>query len=303
MPNVHLSKNTVVINPNSWKLFERKNYPSCWDYCTEPLERIDRKDMHFVKAYIGSIEKRQCYLLSEEFEWLQLASHGYNGFDNKNIYKSDKVKITNLVNVYSDPISQYVITMYFLFNTLSIRCIIGGGNNRNKIKTTRIKDSPIVFIYGLGHIGDVLAQKCKKLGWTVYGIKRNCSHNISYVDSILTFQQSIDKLQIADYVVNLLPESRETEGVFDKSFFEKMQNTALFCNVGRCSAINDLDLKDAVENNVILGAILDVHSDFNYESTNILLTNHTSYLSCDNDELINTFFSSQLNSFIKAHKI
>jgi len=62
----------------------------------------------------------------------------------------------------------------------------------------------------------------------------------------------------ADYVILALPLTPKTEGMFDARKFGLMKNSALFINVARGKIVNQSALIDALSNNLIRGAGLDV---------------------------------------------
>ena len=61
--------------------------------------------------------------------------------------------------------------------------------------------------------------------------------------------------------MNVLPETDATHDVFNTDFFNRQENQPLFINVGRGSAVVDEDLIDALENENIAYAALDVFKE------------------------------------------
>ncbi|MBQ8768934.1 MAG: hypothetical protein IJZ15_04755 [Oscillospiraceae bacterium] len=105
-------------------------------------------------------------------------------------------------------------------------------------------------------------------------------------------------LSQCDYVINILPETPETNRIFDLHFFSLMKRSALFCNVGRGSSVVDEDLEYAVQNGIIKGAILDAANPYSYNHPNIILTNHSSSFSAQNKRRIDALFPLQLRTFL-----
>lgn len=66
-------------------------------------------------------------------------------------------------------------------------------------------------------------------------------------------------LRRADIVSVHVPSNKETRGSINKDFFSKMKRTAIFVNTARGDLVNEEDFFDAVENNVIAGAGIDVY--------------------------------------------
>ena len=62
----------------------------------------------------------------------------------------------------------------------------------------------------------------------------------------------------ADYVVVLLPSTRETRGIINATALKRMKRSTYVLNFGRGDLVVDDDLVAAVQNGVIAGAVLDV---------------------------------------------
>ena len=301
-PKIRLNRDTILISPEVWKLFNPQQYHkynNSYDIIKANLSSIHYIDYDKVIAYIGNLSERKLSLLSDRFIWLQIPSHGYNEYDRKLLYKNDNICVTCVKDVFSEPIAQYCITAYYLFNTYSFR---PKENKSNRIKS--VPDNVRVMIFGLGNIGMALAKKCISIGWTVIGVKRNISKtDIPGIEAIYKFSDALLHLNEVDYVVNLLPESKETTEIFNLDFFSKMNSDALFCNVGRKSAVVDKDISVAVKNHVIRGAILDAHNEYNYGTPDIILTGHSSSVSPENDERFDKYYTAQLSAFINGQEL
>ena len=100
-PRVHLDKKTVLVNPDSWTLFQKQTFSSNeTDVCRAYIEQIASSDFEKIVGYVGVIDKKFLPKL-KNLHWLQLASHGFNGFDNRNLYTSPKIVVSNLKNVFA----------------------------------------------------------------------------------------------------------------------------------------------------------------------------------------------------------
>ncbi|HEU0126200.1 D-glycerate dehydrogenase [Flavobacterium sp.] len=115
-----------------------------------------------------------------------------------------------------------------------------------------------IGIFGLGRIGFEMAQKCKAaFGMNI--IYHNRSHNeeaekeldAKYVD----FETLLSESDVLSIHSNYSEENNE---IFNKNAFTKMKSNAIFINTARGKFQNEDDLFDALTNNVIWGAGLDV---------------------------------------------
>lgn len=110
-------------------------------------------------------------------------------------------------------------------------------------------EGQVCLIVGYGQIGKRLAGVCVALGMNVVEVSRSGKYRISQLKEIV---------RNADYVINVLPLTDETSGVFNKEIFESMKKSSFFINVGRGENVNEYDLVQALKNKVIAGAGLDV---------------------------------------------
>ena len=112
-------------------------------------------------------------------------------------------------------------------------------------------------ILGLGAIGAELARKAAALEMRVIGTKRDGAA-VAHVDRVYRPAETDAVLSAADYVVVLLPSTRETRGGINAAALARMKRTAFLLNFGRGDLVVDEDLVAAVRGGVIAGAVLDV---------------------------------------------
>lgn len=116
-----------------------------------------------------------------------------------------------------------------------------------------------VAILGLGRIGQLAARRFVDNQFKVVGWSR--SHkDLPGVDCYLGEDGLRKLLSIADYVVSILPSTRETLGLFNRKLFEQFKSGAFFINVGRGDQVDESELMRALDDGLLAGAILDVVS-------------------------------------------
>ncbi|WP_323702937.1 D-glycerate dehydrogenase [Mammaliicoccus sp. Dog046] len=114
-----------------------------------------------------------------------------------------------------------------------------------------------VGIYGMGAIGEAFARRL--LGFNCKVLYHNRSRKEEAEQRLNVEYRSFEELlEESDFVVCTAPLTPETKGIFNKDAFEKMKNSAILINIGRGPHIVENDLVDAINNNEILGAALDV---------------------------------------------
>lgn len=135
--------------------------------------------------------------------------------------------------------------------------------DRNYLSNTHSLIYQHALIVGFGSIARASAQILKSFGCKITGIKRSPYNPLldRYADDIIHPERIDSYLSQADHVISFLPEGRETDGFFTRSFFGKMKKSAFFYNLGRGNCYNEKDLVWSLKNKVIAGAGLDVFSE------------------------------------------
>jgi phosphoglycerate dehydrogenase-like enzyme len=113
-------------------------------------------------------------------------------------------------------------------------------------------------IIGLGSIGQEIARKASTLGMRVIGVK-NTPRPLEWVERVYGPKEMGEVFKQSDYVINLLPDTQETRGLIDKTFFGLMKKSACFINLGRGSTVNQADLTDALRTQTIRALVGDVY--------------------------------------------
>ncbi len=172
---------------------------------------------------------------------------------------------------------------------------------------TPLNNEITVGIMGLGYIGNYVAHKIKKIGYKVIGFKRkkptnSSSFSIYYNTSLNNF------IKNSDVIVSILPDTKNTKNFIDAKFLKNMKKNSLLINIGRGSAVNEIDLIKHSKKNPNFYASLDV---FDKEplpkkhkywgNNNITITPHVAAIT-DHDSSINYLYKKFL-MFKKNKKI
>ena len=103
-------------------------------------------------------------------------------------------------------------------------------------------------------------------------------------DSLLEFASGLD------YLVSILPNTKETRGIVDEHVLNALPSHAIFVNVGRGSAVDESALLDALNQKRIAEAVLDVFEQEPlpkehpfWDTPNLTMTFHTSAPSLPED--------------------
>jgi len=126
-------------------------------------------------------------------------------------------------------------------------------------------------IFGLGRIGSIMAHRCKgAYGMNViyHNRNRNLEAETEVGARYVDFDTLLRESDILSVHSALTP---ETTGLFNKQAFSQMKNTAVFINTARGGVHNERDLIEALQNQTIWGAGLDVTNPEPMRADNPLL--------------------------------
>src|SRR5262245_2128409 len=90
-----------------------------------------------------------------------------------------------------------------------------------------------MLVVGLGGIGTEVAKRANALGMTVLAIRNSGTEGPSYVAEVGLTDKLLPFVGRADVIVDTLPLTQDTKGIFDRKVFDAAKRGALFINVGR----------------------------------------------------------------------
>jgi len=114
-----------------------------------------------------------------------------------------------------------------------------------------------VAVLGLGLIGSITARRFVDNRFKVIGWSRT-QKVLDDVECYFGEDQFAEVLKAADYIVSILPSTPETRSLFNAETFLLMNPQAVIINCGRGDLINESDLVEALDNEMLSTAILDV---------------------------------------------
>lgn len=164
-------------------------------------------------------------------------------------------------------------------------------------------------IIGLGAIGKTVAQIAQSFGCKL------CYYSTSGKNSVSDYEQKSlsDLLASSDIVSIHAPLNEQTLGLIGANELQTMKSTAYLINVGRGGIINETDLVNALRNNEIAGACLDVMQQeplpekspllSNDLRSKLLITPHIAWISNEALETLMSAVYEHVKDFVKQKKI
>lgn len=212
--------------------------------------------------------------------------------------------LTNVKGVFGPIMSEYVIGYLLALERRFLevyRNQCDGTWRRLPYKSLRGR---LLGLCGLGSIGRHLARTAGHFGLRVWGFKRT-AETVPEAERVFTGPEFEKFLSGPDYIVNTLPSTPATVGLFNDTAFRRMKKTAVLINIGRGDTVDEAALMQALRQGAIGGAVLDVfaHEPLPEESPlwtlpNVIITPHNSGVSFPAD--IVELFSENYRRFIKG---
>ncbi|HEV2138460.1 MAG TPA: D-2-hydroxyacid dehydrogenase [Nitrososphaerales archaeon] len=206
--------------------------------------------------------------------WVHSWSAGVDDYLSVERFRSANAPaLTNSAGSYGTQISEHVFALIFAF-TRGIKAIVLNQEKR-RWEVPQHVDGPAelseirgktIGIVGLGHVGLEVARTAKAFGLGVLGVRRDPSKEFrkpnlsSYLDEIFSTEELATVLSRSDFVVNALPLTIKTKGLFNRSNFSRFKEGALFLSIGRGGTVVEADLVDALREGKVGSAALDVFS-------------------------------------------
>ena len=147
-------------------------------------------------------------------------------------------------------------TLFFLTKPL-MHCALEQRASRWTRRVSEPLAGKTLGILGLGAIGQELARKAEALEIKVIGTKRRPAP-LPHVAKVYSPEATDEVLAAADFVLLLLPSTKDTENFIDARRLGAMKKNAWLLNFARGALIVDADLIAAVRSKTIAGAVLDV---------------------------------------------
>jgi D-2-hydroxyacid dehydrogenase (NADP+) len=129
-------------------------------------------------------------------------------------------------------------------------------HNWNRVEQSLLVDRTAVIV-GVGSIAEDLAHKCKAFGMRTVGVSDG-RKEAPYFDAILPRARINEAAAQADYLIVLIPHTKETTDLIGKSVFNAMKPSGVLINIARGGVVDEDALIDALRAGKIRGAGLDV---------------------------------------------
>ena len=219
--------------------------------------------------------------------WIQAFGAGVESCVAVPALRERDILLTNMQKIAGPVMSEHVMALALAF----ARELPRHGHSQNEGKWQPVTQDgdhafalqgKTLFVAGLGGIGMEVARRAHAFGMNVIATRASKQEKPPFVTRVGTPDETLAMLKEADIVVNTLPLTPATRGLFDARAFAAMKPSAYYINVGRGGTVVTADLVDALKNGRIAGAALDVTDPEPlpaghplWQMRNVIITPHT----------------------------
>ena len=194
---------------------------------------------------------------------LQVISRHGVGYDSINLKSLNNKKIPLTIAAHSNMISVSEQAMFFLL-ALNKNVFYyddftrkGDWTNRWDVKAWDLAGKNIMVI-GFGRIGSNFVKRALAFDMNVYVYDPYIDHEKIKKSGAIAIENLNDNLSKMDAITLHCPKNEETTNLFTKKEFQTMKKNAFIINCARGGILNEDDLYEALLNEKIAGAGLDV---------------------------------------------
>lgn len=195
--------------------------------------------------------------------WLQLHTAGVETALRSVEIAERGILVTNLRRVASPVIAEHVfatlLSLSRKLNELSEHQRHGRwAQHLIDTNTLGLLRGQTLLVAGLGGVGGEVARLAHAFGMRVNAVRMRAGAGCPFIDRIGSSADLEKLLVTADVVVNALPLTSETRGLFDTQRFRAMKRGVVFVNVARGASVVTDDLTRGLQTGHVAAAALDV---------------------------------------------
>lgn len=244
--------------------------------------------------------------MAKKLKWIMIFSAGIDKMPFAAI-KERNILMTNVRGIHKIPMAEYAISM-ILQVARNAKQLTENEKQHKWDRTVRMHEitGKTMLVVGAGAIGQEVARLGKAFQMKTIGVSRSGKH-VEHFDEVVPNTAILEKLPEADFVISILPKTNETLDFFRREHFQAMKETAIFLNMGRGHVVNEEDLMEALRQNEIAHAILDVFKEEPlredhpfWDMEQVTVTPHISGISRGYQPRSNEIFKQNLQEYLRG---
>ena len=247
--------------------------------------------------------------------WIQVYSAGVERCVAIPALTERKILLTNMQRVAAPVMAEHVLAMMLaLTRGLDFYILEHAAARWTRelpppAKLTAL-EGKTVLVVGLGGIGTEVARRANALGMRVTATRASGREGPPFM-AYVGLPDELHKLAgEADFIVNTVPLTSATTGMFNAGFFAAAKQGAYFINVGRGKSVVQEDLVAALKSGRIAGAGLDVTDPEPlpadhplWKFPNVIITPHVSAQSDVDEQVRFVIVRENLRRYVAGEKM
>ncbi len=222
----------------------------------------------------------------------------------------DRIVFTTSAGVHAEPLAEFA-----LFGVLAgakLLPYLQQAQRRHEWANRRTMGHAVdmtVAVVGLGSIGRATARKLSALGYRVLGVHRR-EVEAEGVERVHPVEEFAEVAAVSDAVVLALPGTEQTNGMLSREVLAAIKPGATVVNVGRGSTVDEPALIEALQDERVGFAALDVtaveplpEDSPLWDLPNVLLSPHTAAISEHEPRLIAELFADNATRLLDGREL
>ncbi len=182
---------------------------------------------------------------------------GGAGIDHLAPWDPAQATVTNSAGIAAAAIAEYTLGAIYALNMKLPGYMRQQAECRWRTGEVTTGSRQTLCVVGLGHIGTAIARLARAAGFRVIGIHRSGDANDA-VDTVYPTSRLAEALAQADHTAVIVPLTPETRGLVGAREIATMKPGGTLINVSRGGVVEEVPLIEALRENRLGGAVLDV---------------------------------------------
>ncbi|MEF2615241.1 NAD(P)-dependent oxidoreductase [Faecalibacillus faecis] len=273
------------------------------------LERIQNANIIITKEMEVSGEMIRQF--PDSVKLICEAGTGYNNID-LDAAKEKKITVCNIPSYSSKRVAHTAIMMILnLSSTIQTQMkMLGNGNHDNFTHNLQVPHVEVngktLGVVGAGHIGKNVIKIAQALDMDIMVYTRTPREDHDGIHYV-----SFDTLlKNSDYISLHCPLTSSTKHMINKDTLSLMKPTAFIINTSRGALIDEKALVEALKNQTIAGAGLDVQEEEPpkedsplYQLDNVILTPHMGWKGLETRQRLVSILASNIKAYLEGNPI
>jgi D-2-hydroxyacid dehydrogenase (NADP+) len=271
--------------------------------CPPALDRMDEADA--IIAY-GRAFDAECLARAKKLRWFQCVITGTDHL--APVLAGSRVVLTNARGIHGPQMAEMAI-LHMLALSRQVPQLVRNqaAHVWDRIKP-RVLDRRTIAILGVGAIAEHVAKVCQAFGMITLGISRT-PRKLAGFDAIYPRERLLEAAAQADFLLALVPYTRENDKIINGAVFDVMKPTACLINIARGGVVDEAALIKALRDRKIAGAGLDVFAQAPlppahplWDMDNVFITPFMGGLSDRYEESIMSIIKPNLQAFLAGRE-